>query len=165
MKLSDVKVLLPVLILIILQACGKVEDPQFRRLENFGVKKIDLQQAIVGFDATFFNPNGFGVSVKEAAFDIYLDSTYLGKFTQPRDIAVSSDAEFSIPLEGSLTMQQALNPELKKLIGKEVSLKAEGAVKVGKAGVFITKNVAYQGRHKLDMGLLKNGTGTGLLGN
>jgi LEA14-like dessication related protein len=142
-------------------SCGKVEKPRFRHLENFQVKKVGLQNAVVEFDAMFFNPNRFGLNVKEAAFDIYVDSLYLGKFTQQKDVMVSSGTNFSIPLEGTLTWQQVLKSEWKDLVGREVLLKANGLVKLGKAGVFVTKNIAYQGRHKLDMDLLKNPAGAG----
>jgi LEA14-like dessication related protein len=148
-------------ILLIFQACGKVEDPQFRRLENFGFKKIGLEQATIGFNATFLNPNSFGLKVKEADLDIYADSVYLGKFMQPQEITVQPGSEFSIPLEGTVTLQQVLTSEWKSLAGKEVLLKATGAVKAGKAGVFITKAIAYQGRHKLDISLIKNPAAAG----
>ena len=162
MNSTFVNLLLLGLVMLTGLRCGKVEEPQFRRLENFGVRKLDLQQAQIGFDATFFNPNRFGVAVKEAVFDIYVDSTYFGKFTQPAEIAVNPEAFFSVPMEGSVSWQQALRSEWKNRIGKEVLLKANGVVKVGKAGVFITRNLNYQGKHKLDMDLLKNPAGAGL---
>ena len=148
-------------ILLLLQACGKVEEPQFRRLEQFGIRKIGLEQATIGFNATFLNPNNFGLKVKEADLDIYADSVYLGKFTQPQEIAVQPGTEFSIPLEGTVTLQQVLTSEWKRLAGKEVLLRATGAVKAGKAGVFITKAIAYQGRHTLDINLIKNPAAAG----
>lgn len=161
MKKFGISSLLLFSFLIVYQACGKLEEPQFRRLENFGVRKMDLRQAVIGFDATFSNPNRFGVSVKEADLDIYVDSFYLGKFIQSKEITVQPETEFSIPLEGTLSLQQALQSEWKQKLGKEVLLKANGVVKVGKAGVFITKKVNYQGRRKLDMDLLKNPAGAG----
>ena len=132
-----------------------------KSLENFGIKKIGLEQATIGFNATFLNPNSFGLMVKEADLDIYADSVYLGKFTQPQEIAVQPGSEFSIPLEGMVTLQQILTSEWKSLAGKDVLLKATGAVKAGKAGVFITKAIAYKGRHKLDINLIKNPAGAG----
>jgi LEA14-like dessication related protein len=161
MRLLIVRIIPLLTCLLFFQACGKVEDPQFRRLENFGIKKIGLEQATIGFNATFLNPNSFGLKVKEADLDIYADSVYLGKFTQPHEIAVQPGSEFSIPLEGIVTLQQILTSEWKSLAGKDVLLKATGAVKAGKAGVFITKAVAYQGRHKLDINLIKNPAGAG----
>jgi hypothetical protein len=39
---------------------------------------------------------------------------------------------------------------LQNLTEKEINLKADGSVKVGKGGVFITRPVSYEGKHKLD---------------
>ncbi len=145
----------------LLTSCDRVQDPQFRRLEHFGLKSLGLQQAVVGFSATYFNPNKFGVSVKEAALDFYVDSIYLGKFIQPDAITVNPGSEFSIPMEGKISWQQAISSNLQKLAGKEVLVKANGSVKVGKAGVFISKDINYQGRHTLDLNLLKNPAAAG----
>lgn len=142
-------------------SCGKVEDPRFRRLENFGVRNISLQDATIGFNATYFNPNKFGVNVKEAVFDFYADTLYLGKFLQPQGIDVNPAAEFSIPLEGRVSWQKVRNSGFEKLAGKEVLIKATGSVKVGKAGVYMTKNINYEGRHMLDLNLIKNPAGAG----
>ena len=141
--------------LIVICSCGKIEEPQFRKLEGFGVKKLSLKETIIGFRATYHNPNNFGVAVKEAAFDVYIDSMYLGKFTQSQEIAVQKGADFSIPMEGKISLEKALQFNIPNMIGKEVGVRAEGAVKLGKAGVFITKNVQYSGRHKLDTDMLK----------
>lgn len=138
-----------------LSSCDKVEEPQFRRLEGFGVKKLSLKETVIGFRATYHNPNNFGVAVKEAAFDVYIDSVYLGKFSQSQEINVQKSSDFSIPMEGKISLEKALQFNLPSMIGKEVGVRANGIVKLGKAGVFITKNVAYQGRHKLDTDLLK----------
>lgn len=152
------KKLLPyfaLLLTIALASCEKVEEPQFKKLEGFGVKKLSLKETVIGFNATYFNPNNFGVSVKEASFDVYVDSMYLGKFTQSQEISVQKNANFSIPMEGKISLEKALLFNIPNMMGKEVGIKAQGIVKLGKAGVFITKNVDYQGRHKLDTDLLK----------
>jgi hypothetical protein len=149
------------LIVGIMASCGKVQDPEFKKLDNFGLRKMGLQSATVGFDAVFHNPNNFGVSVKEAAFDIYLDTTYLGRFIQPTDVSVSSNSDFGIPLETTVPFQKAMNMGLEKYVGKEVLVKANGNVKVGKAGVYITKDFNYQGKHMIDINLIKNPAGAG----
>jgi LEA14-like dessication related protein len=144
------KMLLPLLAATFLWGCGKVQEPEFRRVGNFKVKNIGLQQATIGLKVTYFNPNGFGVTVKETEADVYLDSTYLGKFYQDSTIAVSKAAEFSIPLTGTISMQTALKMDFQNLAEKEILLKAEGSTKVGKAGIFVNKPIHYQGRHRLE---------------
>lgn len=148
-------------LLLLMVSCTRIEQPQFRRLEHFGVRKFGLQQAVIGFDATFHNPNKFGVTVKEAVFDFYADTVYIGKFVQPNEVAVSPRGEFSIPMEGTISWLKALDPNVQRMAGKQVMLKADGSVKLGKGGVFINKEVKYQGLHLLDLGLIKNPAGAG----
>jgi LEA14-like dessication related protein len=142
------KKLLP-FIAIVFCSCTKVKDPEFRRVENFHLKNFGLQEAVIGFNVTYFNPNNFGVTVKEAEADIYLDSVYLGKFVQDSSISVKKNAEFSLPLSGSVALQTALKLNLQDLDKREVLLKADGNVKVGKAGIYVSKPFHYQGKHRI----------------
>ncbi|MGN6163899.1 MAG: hypothetical protein ACTHOF_05090, partial [Flavisolibacter sp.] len=77
-------------------------------------------------------------------------STYLGKFTQDSTIDVRSNSEFSIPFSGTISLQTALNMNLDSLARKDILLKADGSVKVGKAGIYITRPIHYQELHRLD---------------
>jgi len=150
------------LLLPFLVACTRIKDPEFRGLDNFGVRKLGFQESTVGFSATYFNPNRFGVTVKEAVIDVYVDSVYLGKFRQVAAVEVNRNSEFSIPLEGAIGVQKALEFDLPRLLGKTVSLKADGSVKVGKVGVFVTKAIRYEGRETISADLIKNPAGAGL---
>ena len=131
-------------------SCKDVKDPEFRRVDNFGVKKVSFQDATIGFEVTYYNPNNFGVNVKEAEADVYIDSLYIGKFAQEKLVDVNKEAEFSIPFTGKIPLQKALEFNFKDLSNREVLLKAEGSAKVGKAGVYISKPIKYEGRHRLD---------------
>lgn len=129
--------------------CKDVKDPEFRRVENFGLKNLSLQEATVGFSVTYFNPNDFGVNVKETEADIYLDTVYMGRFTQDANVNVDKNAEFSIPLSGKIPLQKARDLDLQNIGNREILLRAEGATRVGKAGVYVKKDIRYEGRHRL----------------
>lgn len=144
------KMLLPFLAMIILASCTSVKDPEFRRVENFKVKDFGLQEVTVGFQVTYFNPNKFGVTVKEAVADIYMDSVYVGKFAQDSLVEVGGNSNFSIPLSGKLTLGTALKMDLQNIGSRKIYLKADGSVKVGKAGIFVTKPFDYEGNHSLN---------------
>lgn len=156
------KVFFPTLLILILAGCGKLEEPEFKKLDNFGLKKLSFSEAVVGFDARYYNPNNFSVAVKEAVLDVYINETFLGKFNQPLQVDVQNKAEFSIPLEGTVSIEKALGMNLQNLVGKEVMVEARGSVKLGKAGVFINKDIDYKGKHVLDSDLIKNPAGAGL---
>jgi LEA14-like dessication related protein len=148
------KILLPLsCLLIVLSACNKIKDPEFRRLEKFGVKSFGIEKIDLGFTVTYYNPNSFGVSIKETTADFYVDSVYMGKFTQDQVIDVQKDSEFSLPLSGSIPLATALKLKINDLSNRELLIQANGAVKVGKAGVYITRPFTYTGKHKVDLKL------------
>lgn len=162
MKPSKHIILLLYVFIFLTSSCGQMKDPQFRGVENFGVKNVGLQDATFGLQITYFNPNGFGVTVKEADIDLYVDSVFIGKFIQPNAINVVQGSEFSIPIEGKVSWKKLAQSGLHKKAGREVNVKAIGKVKVGKAGVFVNKDIQYAGNHKLDLDLIKNPAGAGL---
>jgi len=130
--------------------CREIKEPEFKRIERFGIKNWNLQEATIGFRVVYYNPNNFGVTVKEADVDVYADSVYLGKFVQDSTIAVAKNSDFSIPFSGAVSFKTAMSLNLETLPQREVLLKADGTVKVGKAGIFITQPIHYEGRHRLD---------------
>ncbi len=138
---------------VILMGCAKIKDPEFRRLESFGIKSFGIQKIDLGFKVTFFNPNNYGVSVKEAGADFYIDSVYIGKFVQDTLIVVSKNAEFSVPFSGTVPIVTALKLKLNDLASRELLLQAKGSVKVGRAGVFISRPFNYSGKHKINLSL------------
>ena len=144
------KWLLPFLAAIVMAGCTKVQDPEFRRVEKFRLKNFGLEKVTIGFKVTYYNPNNFGVTVKEAEADVFMDTTYLGKFVQESNVGVNKKADFSVPFTGEISLQTALKLNLQELSSRPVTLKADGSVKVGKAGIFVSKPVHYEGKHTLD---------------
>jgi LEA14-like dessication related protein len=141
------------LLILFLVGCREIKDPEFRRIERFRVKSLGLQHATIGFSITYHNPNNFGVSVKEAVADVALDSIPIGQFRQDSTITVNRSSEFSIPLTGTITLETLRKFDLGSLALKEVPVKATGSVRVGKGGVYVTRPVEYQGRHRLEIKL------------
>ncbi len=146
---------------LLLLSCGKVAEPEFRRIDNFGVKKLGIAETVIGFDVVYHNPNNFGVQVKETVLDVYLDSALIGKFHQLNVVDVTDNKEFSIPLEGSVSLQKAIQLNLPAMVGRDVLVRAVGETRVGKAGVFVTKDIKYSGTHRIDADLLKNPASAG----
>jgi len=139
-----------VVISLFLSSCKKIKDPEYRRLEHFNVKNIDFQKAVLGFSITYYNPNSFGVSVKEAVAEVYIDSLYLGKFIQDNPVSVESNAEFSIPVSGGVSLITLTRLNYQNIGNRNIHVKANGTIKVGKAGIFVTRPFEYEGDHKLE---------------
>ncbi len=143
------KIFCPTLLLII-SGCTNVKDPEFLKIEKFRVKSFGITQGTIGLNVTYHNPNNFGVTIKETEAEVYVNSIHLGTFTQDSLISVEKKADFSIPISGTIPLDKFLQLNLKDLSNKEILIKAEGTTKVGKLGIYITKPVLYEGKHKLN---------------
>ncbi len=146
-----IKYFTPALFLVFLLAgCAKIQEPEFRRVDNFRLKGIGLSGATVGFTITYFNPNNFTMTVKETEAQVALDGVDLGKFAQDTTVEVGAKAEFSIPISGTVPFNKATQLNIQNLSSREVQVNAVGSTKVGKAGIFITKPFTYSGKHRID---------------
>ena len=130
--------------------CVQIEEPDFREIRDFHITNLSLQDVQIQFGMTYFNPNDFSVTVKETAAKVYLDSVYLGEFRQDSLIEVKKKAEFVVPLSGTLPLTAFLGMNIKDLLKRQALVSAEGVTKIGKAGVYITRKINYQGRHRLN---------------
>lgn len=139
-----------VVISLFLSSCKKIKDPEYRRLEHFSVKNINLQKAVIGFSIRYYNPNSFGVSVKEAVADVYIDSLFLGNFRQDNIVEVGSNAEFSIPVSGGVTLLNLAKLNYQNIGNRNIHIKSTGTIKIGKAGIYVMRPFEYEGDHKLD---------------
>jgi LEA14-like dessication related protein len=137
-------------LLTFLPACSRIEEPEFRAVDSFRVLNLGLEEVKIGFGMTYFNPNNFAVTVKETGADVYLDQVFLGKFNQDSMVNVGSRADFTVRLSGTIPLSTFFQLNLKDIHKREVSVRADGSTKVGKAGIFITRRIDYQGKHRLD---------------
>jgi LEA14-like dessication related protein len=135
--------------LILFTACAKIEEPRFKEVSAFQLRKLGLEDVTIGFGMTYFNPNNFSVTVKETAVKVYLDSVFLGDFIQDTTVAVASNADFTVPLSGTIPMATFFQLNVKDIHKRQVLVQANGSTKVGKAGIFLTKKIVYEGKHRL----------------
>lgn len=133
-----------------LLGCSEMEEPEFREIRDFHIDNLSMQDVEIRFGMAYFNPNDFSVSVKETAAKVYLDSVYLGEFRQDSLIEVRKNSEFVVPLSGTIPLSSFLGRNVDDLLKRQVLVSAEGSTKIGKAGIYITKKIKYQGRHRLD---------------
>ena len=97
-------------------------------------------------DLIYFNPNNFGLQLKYTDLDIFVDNNYLGHSSQDFQITIPRLSEFTLPLQIQLDMKNLMKNAIPTLLmGKEVMVKITGTVKLGKANVYKTFPVNYEG--------------------
>ncbi len=119
----------------------------YRDFKNLKIEKIGFAATTLKLDLVYYNPNNFGLQLKYTDLDIYVNSNYLGHSSQDYQITIPRLAEFTMPLAIEVDMKNLLKNAFPTLLGKEVLVKVTGTVKLGKANIYKTFPVNYEGVH------------------
>jgi LEA14-like dessication related protein len=138
-------------LLLIISSCRTPKDLEYRDFKNLSVGKIGFGNSTLKMDVIYYNPNNFRMQLKSAELDIYVDGNFLGHTSQEFQIAIPKLAEFEIPLIVDVDMKNVFGNAISALFNKEVTVKVTGRVKVGKANIFLSMPVEYEGKHTFSM--------------
>jgi LEA14-like dessication related protein len=139
------------LLSLILWGCKKPQEFEYRGFKNFKIQKFGFDKTNLSMDLVYFNPNNFGVDLKKINCDIFIDNNYLGKFALDTTLHIEKKSEFALPAVINVDMKNFYKNTLNVLFSKEVTIKATGTTKVGKAGFYINFPIAYEAKHKIDL--------------
>ena len=64
--------LLGTLLIVILSSCSSPKELEYKTYHNFSIQKLGFNNSTIKLDLEYYNPNNFGVTVKEAVADVYL---------------------------------------------------------------------------------------------
>jgi LEA14-like dessication related protein len=137
--------LLLILLCSLLFSCSTPKALEYREFKNLTIQKLGFATSTVTMDIMYYNPNNYGLQVKRADLDIYLNNIYAGHATQEYQITIPKLAEFNLPVQVDVDMKNILKNTYVSLLNSQVMLKVTGTVKVGKANIFISFPVNYEG--------------------
>ena len=135
-----------VLLSILPIACSTPKALEYRTFNNFSIEKLGFSSTAVNMDLIYFNPNNYGLELKTTDVDIFINDAYLGHTAQEYQISIPRKEEFSIPLKINVDMRNLLKNGLNTFLRNEVTIKITGSIKVGKANVFMSFPVIYEGK-------------------
>src|SRR4051794_30300314 len=69
----------------------------YKDIKNFKVSNLGFTKSRVSMDLLFFNPNNYGVKLKNVDCDLYIDSNFLGKVVLDTMMSIPASSEFSLP--------------------------------------------------------------------
>ena len=137
--------------LLIFMGCSSPKMIEYIDYKNFGIQKLGFTSSRVTMDLQYFNPNNFGMQLKGTDLDIFINNNFLGHTASDTLISIPRRDTFLIPIKFDLDMKNALKNAWNSAVGNEVTVKVTGKVKVGKANVFMSMPVNYEGKHKFSM--------------
>lgn len=129
-------------------SCQAPKELVYRDFKNLKVEKLGFGASSLKLDVIYYNPNNFGLQLKYTDLDIFIDGNYLGHSSQDYQISIQRLSEFTLPLQINLDMQNLLKNVFPTFLGKEVTVKITGKVKLGKANVYKTFPVNYESKQR-----------------
>ena len=138
------------LLTILLVSCSAPKELEYRDFRNFSTQKIGFSTSSAKMDMIYYNPNGFGLQLKRTELDIFVNGVLLGHSSQEYQITIPKKEQFIIPITMDIDMKNLIKNSLTTLFNKEVNVKVTGSIKIGKANVFVSFPVNYEGIHAVD---------------
>ena len=148
------RLLFPILIFSLMlgmPSCRAPKDLVYRDFKNFQVGKIGFSTSTVKMDLVYYNPNNFGLQLNRTDLDVYINDTYLGHTVQDLQITIPRQGEFSLPISMDVDMKNIFKNAFSTLLNKEVTVKVTGQIKIGKANVFKSFPVNYEGKQTFSL--------------
>ena len=149
--MKNALLLFAVLLVLINVSCKKPTAFDYRDVKNIRVSGLGLNTSEVSMDLVFYNPNNFGVNLKNVNCDISIDSNYLGRFNLDTLMHIPKTSEFTVPTSMVVNMKGILKSSLSLLFNNEVNVAAKGTSKVGKGGFYVTIPFSYEGKQKINL--------------
>ncbi len=133
-----------IIVAAIFASCAKPKDLEFIDIQNIRMVKMGITESLIGVDIRFYNPNKQSVKLKDAAAKVYVNSSFLGDTRMDSTVSVPRRDTFSVPLVLKVQTATALAKMIETAKDSAVTVRVEGSVKMGKAGVFVNYPIKYE---------------------
>lgn len=127
-------------------SCSTPKALEYQTFYNFNIEKLGFNNSTISLDLEYYNPNNFGMQLRNTDLDISINGNLLGHTSLDTLIRIPRKDTFSIPIKFDVDMQNAFKNAWSTLIGKEILVKLSGKVRVGKANIFMTLPVEYESK-------------------
>ena len=136
---------------IIIISCRAPQGFDYRDVKNITIEKLGFDSSTLKMELVYFNPNNFGVTLKNVDCEIYIDKKYLGHYNLDTIMLIEKKSEFALPSTIKVNMKNIYKNALNLLFSKEVEVNVKGTTKVSKFGFNITVPFNYINKHQINM--------------
>lgn len=121
-----------------LTSCKEAEPAQLIKFQNLEFGPVAGNEAHVRGEAVLYNPNTFGVRIKEIQLKIDIENTEVATLREVKAVKAGGKKQFVVPFQGQLALadiQKIVEKDgLAYLLGKKVSLRFRGQIKTSLSG-------------------------------
>lgn len=123
----------------------------YKNFHNFSIQKLGFDKSAIKMELEYYNPNGFGLQLKQSDLDIYINGNLLGHSVTDTLVNIPRQSTFFLPVKFDVEMKNVLKNAANTLFGKEILIRLSGTVKAGKGNVFMSIPVEYETTQKLTL--------------
>jgi len=139
------------LFLVLAAGCNKPQSFEYRGVQNLRIDSVGFASSRISLELVYFNPNNFGVDLRNVNCDVYINHNYLGRYVLDTLMHIPRRSEFLIPSGMQVNMKNIFKNALSTLLSNQVLVELKGTTRVGKTGIFITVPFNYSAMEKLSL--------------
>lgn len=143
--------LILVAIMACLVSCSSPKEIVYNQYKNLKIESLGFEKSTVRLDLEYYNPNNFGLQLRRTELDVNLNGSYLGRSISDTLINIARRDTFTIPIRFDVDMKNLFKNAFNTLSGNEITVKVSGKIKIGKANVFMSMPINYEGKHKFSV--------------
>jgi LEA14-like dessication related protein len=140
-----------IVLITAIMSCSSPKALEYKTYHNLSIQTLGFNSSTIKLDIEYYNPNNFGMQLKNSDLDIFIDGTLLGHSSFDTLIRIPRRDTFLLPIKFDVDMKNIYKNAWNTLTGKEVLVKLTGRLKVGKANVFMSFPVNYETRETFSM--------------
>lgn len=144
-------VLIRAVLLLTIVSCSAPKALEYKTYHNFSIQKLGFNSSAIKLDLEYYNPNNFGMQLRNSDLDIFIDGNLLGHSSFDTLITIPRKNTFILPVKFDVDMQNIFKNAWNTLTGKEVVVRLTGKLKIGKANVFMSLPVNYETKETFSM--------------
>ena len=144
-------VLIRAALLLTIASCSAPKALEYKTYHNFSIQKLGFNSSAIKLDLEYYNPNNFGMQLRNSDLDIFIDGNLLGHSSFDTIITIPRNNTFILPVKFDVDMQNIFKNAWNTLTGKEVVVRLTGKLKIGKANVFMSLPVNYETKETFSM--------------
>ena len=117
--------------------CNDVKELEYKGIENTRLQSLGLNNTSIRIELKYFNPNKFGIDVKETNLNIYLNDKFIAVADQPEKTQIPKKSDFIFPVTAHFDPIKVVGMAFKSLLSGKSKVGLHGTAKLGKGGVYI----------------------------
>ncbi|MEO6289179.1 MAG: LEA type 2 family protein [Ginsengibacter sp.] len=136
---------------IVFCSCSSPKALEYKTYHNFSIQKLGFNNTTITLDLEYYNPNNFGLQLKNTDLDIFINGNRLGHSDSDTLISIPRRSNFILPIKFDVDMQNIFKNAFNTLLGKEVVVKLTGKLRVGKGNVFMSFPLNYESKETFSL--------------